>query len=189
MSNAIFTYKYVENYVVLGFPEIGYRPTKEFPEHHWLPGIALNCSYRKSLGKQWGGFATMHVGWQFISSEEVPFRGWVSIGRPLTTYLTMVRVDRYNRGGGALPFVRLGFGLERAFENFNRIGVELFGLYSFRRDTFQSDYLLYPGTVDESNGSIQGGVSHAGVRASYTLTYGAPKKPGYLRRAERGAME
>ena len=124
-----------------------------------------------------------------MPTEEIPYTESTTIGQPTTTYLTMVRMDRYNTGGGALPFVRFGFGVDRMFENFNRIGLELFALYSTRRNTFQSDYILYPGTIGESSGTIQGGVSHAGLRLSYTLTWGPPKKPAYLRREERGNME
>lgn len=189
LVNAPFTYVYETQYTLWGQQGYDLGPTKNDLEHHWLPGIALSSSYRRSLGKQWVSFANAQVGWQFMPAEEVPYTETTTLGQPRTTYLTMVRKDRYNTGGGALPFVRLGFGVDRAFENFNRVGLELFALYSFRRDAFQSDYLLYPGTVGESKGTIEGGVSHAGLRLSYTLTSGAPKKPGYLRKAERRALE
>jgi hypothetical protein len=189
LSNTPFTYVHETRYVLLGEPTYDLGPTKEGLEHHWLPGIALNSTYRTDLGQQWGGFVNFSYGWQFMPDEKTPYTEYTTIGQPRTTYLTMIRMDNYNSGGGVLPFVRLGLGVDRMFENFNRVGMELFALYSFRRDTFRSDYVLYPGTSGESTGTIEGGVSHAGLRLSYTLTYGAPKKPAHLRKAERDAME
>lgn len=185
ISDAAFTYTYQSSYEFLGLPASHIGRTKEGLEHHWLPGVAVNFVFSKSLSTKWGSFVSSSYGWQFLPEEQTPYTEYTTLGQPRTTYLTMVRMDNYNSGGGPLPFVRFGIGVDRMFENYNRIGLEVFMLHSFRRDTFRSEYLLYPGTVGESSGTIEGGVSHAGLRLSYTLTSGAPKKPGYLRKAER----
>jgi len=185
LTDAPFTYVYEKDYALLGYPEVGKRLNKEVLEHQWLPGLSLGLGRRWELGSRWGFMLKAHYGIQFMNGSTTRYREFSLSSDPDSAQLTLVRMDSFNEGGGLLPFIRIGASLDRMFTNWNRLGLEVFALYSFRRDTFRSSYMLYPGTSGESSGTIEGGVSHAGLRLSYALTWGPPKDPAYLRRAAR----
>lgn len=148
-------------------------------------GLALGANGRRAISPRWAFALEGQFGAHWMPEQRWRGRGRHIMTPPDSSFLSLRMVTWRNRGGGLLPFVRLSLSAELSFRNHNRLGVEAFALYSFRRDTYHTEYLFMPGHPSQSTGLLQGGIGHAGLRLFYCLTWGAPKLPGYMRKAQR----
>jgi len=189
LMNLPYAYQWAPGYGIYFPSDIVSNETSRYPKENALgvPFMLLVGS-RWALGGQWWINPSLGVGVAQVNTSVIPSGITVrSPDEPDSTIRIMRSVHRVNASGGPIPLVHLSAELGYMLGNMNTISLGILLQASPRRDVFSGEYTLYPGTEFESTGGYTGGVHHLGLRLGYTMCWGIPKEPGYVRKARRKA--
>lgn len=189
LQMAVFTYAWDPGggvYYPSPYPSEGVE--REYKEFYPIVPLRIRAVSRFSLSGNWVLMPSLGFGIAQLGSETINFGYGVSVNETGDTLMKiMQRIDRVNASGKPIYLVELGGELGYKLPNLNTITFALVLQYSARRDIFSGEYTLYPDTEFESRGRYTGGINHVGLRLGYSMSWGSPKEPGYVRKAGRKA--
>lgn len=83
----------------------------------------------------------------------------------------------------------VGFRVQGSWQarNFNRWSLMLEARIT-PKNYYEGDYVLYERSASEGGGSLEGQAAYIGMRLGYGVTWGAPRKPRWMRMMEKRGM-
>lgn len=168
-----FSYGYDVNYRM--FPGgTAVRYEREIKERHPMVGIGAYYGHKVMDHGKFSLNVTAGLGFCYLIPDAGSYTGSVSYDST-ASYTVIKRQDRFNQSKKATGYGRVGFDLRYRFSNFNLVSIGAFAQFTPSKNAIQSDYVLYPGTIQESTGRMQGGLGHWGICIGYVRTWGYPK--------------
>lgn len=157
---------------------------KEFKDNSTLVSLGMHLSMRVEIRRQWRAMGSLSMAVTQLASETSSFTSTERLETD-SAIVVMRRVDKVNQSAKAIPLLRFTGDLGYVLPNMNTVSFGLVLQYSTRRDIFTGAYVLHPDSPYESTGRYRGGVSYLGVQIGYTMSWGMPKEPAWVRKARR----
>lgn len=181
-QNVPFAFKYYTGYSsYLGLPypdEVQTQPVAHSPQFQIGAGAVRRVELDRTLSLD--VLASLHMAWanewNFLYEGHVPHM--ISYNDTTRLYLLSMTADMWEDW---LPLVKMGCGFSWRLENHNTLSIVLSGQFALGADLVKGNYVLYPGTANESTGRFSYRPNYLGVQVSYAMAYGPPKLPRRLR--------